>query len=298
MIADLMKLPGAEYVRANLYKWPALRSLAVAYCFPVEKQLVRGRHKAKSDHPSIIHFSINKAATQYVRNVLMLCAEENSLTPVQFNQFAWMTNTTFMDRMSREEFETYKRVFSTRGYCYTVFARMVEGIPDLDTYKKILVVRDPRDILTSHYFSQAYSHPLPADPDKAEAFLSNREKVRQKTIEEFVVDFSDRVAEVFDGYMKHLIGRDNLHVARYEDMITDFPSWLDDLLGFCALQISDRTRTRLIETSAGSVPAGQRPDHKRRQVVPGDHRRKLQPETIEVLNERFGPALDCFGYAR
>lgn len=298
MIAVLSKLPGATHIRDSLHRLPIARSLAVAYLYPVERQLLRGGHKPKSDHPSIIHYSVNKAATQYIRNILIRCAKENALTPVQFNQYAWMTDIEYLDRMSAAEFESFKGVLRPRGYCYTVFARNIRFLSDSELYKKLLVVRDPRDILTSHYFSQAYSHPLPADPEKAQAFLNNRETVRQKTIDEFVMGFSDGVAEVFDGYMDHLVGQDNLHISRYEDMIADFSRWLDELLAFCDLKISDKTRADLIASSAGSVPAGQQPDRKRRQVVPGDHKRKLKPETIDALNARFAPILDCFGYAR
>jgi len=298
MNADLKKLPGVEYARNNLHRWPLVRSIAVACLYPVERQLVRGRHTPKSDHPSIIHFSVNKAATQYIRNLLIACTVENGLTPVQFSQYSWMTNMNFLDRMTDEEFQDYKHVFRPRGYCYTSFARFVRNIPNSEQYRKILVTRDPRDIVTSHYFSLAFSHPLPADPKRAKEFLQQREEVRKKSIDEFVIYFSDRVIEAFNSYMDHLIGQENLHVTRYEDMVADFSSWLDALLAFCDLKISDKTRAQLIASSAGSVPAGQRPDQKRRQVVPGDHLRKLKPETIAALNERFAPILDAFGYER
>lgn len=299
MSAALSKLPGASYVRNRLHKWPLLRSLGVAYLYPVERQLVRGTHTPKTDHTSIIHFSLNKAATQYVRNILVTCAGENSLTPVQFNQFAWMTNIEFLDNMGPEQLDKYKHVFKPKGYCYTVFANYVDGIPEIESYLKILMIRDPRDILTSHYFSQAYSHPLPGDPEKAADFQRKRELVLQKTIDEFVMTYSDRVAECVGNYLQFLVGQPNLLVTRYEDMIADFPRWLDELLSFCSLSISDKTRASLIDSAAaGALPAAHRPDQKRRQVAPGDHRRKLKAETIAALNERFAAAIECFGYAR
>jgi hypothetical protein len=298
MIAALSKLPGASYVRNRLYRWPVVRSLAVAYLYPVERRLVRSAHTPRSDHPSIIHFSINKAATQYVRNILTICAEENALIPVQFNQYAsWMT-IPYLDRMSPDEFERYKCIFKPRGYSYSVFSRMIKGIPDLDSYRKILFVRDPRDVVTSYYYSMAYSHPLPGDPKKAMQFQHSRQSVLHRSIDEFAIDFSAELMAILEDYMKMLVGRPNLHVTRYEDMIADFEHWLDKLLSFCSLAISEATRARLIASSAASVPSAHRPERKRRQVTPGDHRRKLKAETIVALNDRFGPALDCFGYLR
>lgn len=298
MSAALAKLPGASYVRNRLHKWPFVRSLAVAYLYPVEQKLVRGTHKPKSDHPSIIHFSLNKAATQYVRNILVACAAENALTPVQFNQFAWMTDIAFLDHMGPEQFDKYKHVFKPKGYCYTVFANYVKNIPEVDSYLKVLMVRDPRDILTSHYFSQAYSHPVPGDPEKAAAFQRARELVLQKTIDEFVLGFSERVGDSMNTYLRHLVDQPNLLVTRYEDMVADFPRWLDELLAFTSLRISEKTRANLIGSAVGPVPTAHRPDQKRRQVAPGDHRRKLKAETIATLNERFAAAIERFGYAR
>ena len=36
----------------------------------------------------------------------------------------------------------------------------------------------------------------------------------------------------------------------------------------------------------------------KRQVTPGDHKRKLLPETIDRLNSEFGEVLDVLGYKR
>jgi hypothetical protein len=34
----------------------------------------------------------------------------------------------------------------------------------------------------------------------------------------------------------------------------------------------------------------------KRQITPGDNKRKLKPETIEILNDRFADILDTLGY--
>ena len=38
--------------------------------FPVDWALIQGTHRNPNRHPSILHFSVNKAATQYVKNLL------------------------------------------------------------------------------------------------------------------------------------------------------------------------------------------------------------------------------------
>ena len=43
--------------------------------FKVERELIEGCHHAKSPHRSIIHFSVNKAATQYTKSILSRCLD-------------------------------------------------------------------------------------------------------------------------------------------------------------------------------------------------------------------------------
>ena len=293
----ISNLPLTSYVRNHLHEWPLLRTLVVLSLYPVERQLIRGEHAARSSKTSIIHFSINKCATQYVKNLLSLCAMENNIVTVQFNQYAFLTNIEFLDRMAADEFGKYKHIFRLSGYCYTVFGGMVHGIPDLDAYRKILMVRDPRDVLTSQYYSTAFSHPLPGDPEKAQAFMTKRRLVQQMSIDEYALSASDRLFAILEDYLKTLKGRPGVHLTRYEDMIANFPGWLDALLSFCSMEIAEKTRRKLIDKSAATVPSRQRPDRKRRQVMPGDHRRKLKPETIEALNHRFASILGPLGYS-
>ncbi len=44
--------------------------------YRTELALIKGIHENSSKHPSIIHFSFNKAATQYVKSMLRRCAVE------------------------------------------------------------------------------------------------------------------------------------------------------------------------------------------------------------------------------
>ena len=55
------------------------------------------------------------------------------------------------------------RIFLDRGYCYGGFRFLPESfeIPILGQVKSLLLVRDPRDMLVSHYFSTRSSHPAP-----------------------------------------------------------------------------------------------------------------------------------------
>ena len=44
-------------------------------------------------------------------------------------------------------------------------------------------------------------------------------------------------------------------------------------------------------------PNAERPDHHIRQVVPGNFRKHLRPETIDKLNAEFSAEMQEYGYA-
>ena len=112
--------------------------------------------------------------------------------------------------------------------------RLFESVPSglFDAGKIILQVRDPRDILTSLYFSLRYSHALPADnPD---AFLANRGDLEGVDINEFVLEKAEEIGDRFRKF-KTFLDQQNVLLLRYEQMVTDFDRWFDQIIDFCGL---------------------------------------------------------------
>jgi hypothetical protein len=283
LVKQLLRVP-------LFYSWNMKRQ------FKVERQLMQGIHRTKSTHPSIIHFSINKAATTYTTNILSRCAVENGIVPVRINAYAFTSNLPFLDHLSPQEMVPYQHLFKSAGYLYTVFGGMVEGIPNLDEFLMVLIVRDPRDVLTSEYFSIAYSHNPPRSGNKVATFMKRRAYARQVDIDQFVTSESERVRRVYQRYLDLLVKRPNLYITTYEEMIGDFQAWLNELLDYCQLEISIQLRRELLEESYQSRPIKEDIAQHIRQVTPGDHKRKLKPETITHLNSVFANILRGFNY--
>ncbi len=138
-------------------------------------KLIKGTHKNNSSHPSILHFSLNKVATQYVKSILRRCAVENGMVTVGIHDYAFNSDFPYLDLLSAEEMEEYRYLFKPAGCLYSVFGGMIDGIPDLEKYKVVFVARDPRDLLVSNYYSMAHSHSAPTG-EKREAFMLERVK--------------------------------------------------------------------------------------------------------------------------
>jgi hypothetical protein len=281
----------------RIRRWPMLRALETRRRFQIERDLLNGRTHRIIAHPSILHFSINKAATQYTRRILLRCGRENGLLPVQMSAYAWNANFPYLFTLSAEEVKPYLHIFHPQGYLYTVFGGLVEGIPNLDRYHTVIMVRDPRDVLVSGFYSYAYSHVAPPSEEKVEEFVEWRTFVQNLTLDEYAIEISHNVRERLQKYLTVTAVYPQTCVLKYEQMIADFPSWLDCLLSYCQLTISPGLRRELIdEADRTSHKKKEEISAHRRQVTPGEHQQKLKPETIDYLNTYLADVLTGFGY--
>ena len=85
-------------------------------------------------------------------------------------------------------------------------------------------------------------------------------------------------------------------LLKYEDMILDFPKWLNQLEIACEFETSSKLRERLVNEAQRAASRKERIDSHARQRIPGDHRRKLRAETVSELNGRFADILDRLEY--
>ena len=201
---------------------------------------------------------------------------------------------------------------STGGDCFgPIRSGVAEPIfPDnLSDCSVILHLRDPRDVLTSLFFSGTYGHIKNKD-------CFNPSDVKRKQWEIDGIDFfvSERIPrykERFHNLTSTLLGRENVTFITYEEMLSDFSRWLDRFLGAfahhmpvphddrqCPKSYSEIHRMLQKRYRHEFVPASENIYSHKRQITPGDHKRKLRPETIDRLNTEFEQILDLLGMHR
>lgn len=174
--------------------------------------------------------------------------------------------------------------------CIGPIRRPIE-IPNPSQYRIILHLRDPRDVLTSLFFSHCYSH----------FGWENREQERaewiQAGIDKFVLDKSYDYAARYDAYCNDFFGKPNVTFLTYEEMVRSFETWLAKFLVPFPRPQSDQITKNIVSQykDAFRVSSEDITQHKRK-VTPGDHREKLQPATIHALNQIFSHSLEKLGY--
>ena len=190
------------------------------------------------------------------------------------------------------------RIFRPYGYCYAGFRSILpcmRGTIDNLSDRIILMVRDPRDMLVSLYYSIKYSHKFPSNMTPQAIYeLESQCWARDVNIDEFCVTNSIIYNVMFKDFQA-LIGKKKVAVIRYEEAVFDKVALAHTICDKFSISIP-LERLKEIVAPHDVLPSEDKPLDHIRQVRPGDHTRKLAPGTIEKLNIMMGEFMSFFGY--
>ncbi|WMS43388.1 sulfotransferase domain-containing protein [Acuticoccus sp. MNP-M23] len=249
-------------------------------------------HDAADGPKSLIALSMHKAGSSIASEIIGEIAAEKGYRSDLIERKVPASPLT-----EDELYIAYQAEMADEGVYYGV-ARgpYVKDMPRLFGLKTIVQVRDPRDCMTSAYYSYLRSHVPPKDPEKLRRFVARQERLARTTIDDFVVaDARHYVTRM--SILRTILGlHDDALLVTYEEMVDLTDDWLDRVCDFVGQPRTDALMARLAGKLDFAVAAEDETAHKR-QVAPGDHKRKLAPETIAKLNEILGDELRWFGYA-
>lgn len=203
-------------------------------------------------------------------------------------------NSAFDSGIPTNEIQGDAKVcFTPTGCIYTGFRHFPRFDLDLADVNTILLVRDPRDMLVSMYFSVTKSHVVPF---YHQAFKRIRAQASQMELDEFAIKKAGEYLKSFHLYREKLPA-DSLVTYRYEDVIYKKKDWLKGLVNHVELP-KNRKLIRVVADKHDVFPEREDESKHIRQVHPGNFRKRLQPATIERLDEILAPFLDFYGYER
>ena len=156
----------------------------------------------------------------------------------------------------------------------------------------LFLVRDPRDILVSSYYSFGFTHGLSKVPEIRERQKAERRNIQEKTVDEYVLGSVRRQIELFR--VVHDLSSACAHSAilKYEDMIENFDFFVQQFRKYVGVEdtviqgMYQRSRPRRIEDTSS---------HRRSGQVQG-FRAKLKETTIRSINIELADTLALFGY--
>ncbi len=254
---------------------------------------VRIPRTSRPDLASCYVFAFPKSGSTMANNIVTGLMQESRVPVVDIPSYIFSKgidlDTAVFDCQS---------LFSDSGYCYLGFRKLpawLRGVLSKLHGPKILLVRDPRDMLVSKFYSLKFSHLFPKEG--TEQFSSLVEMERSYTnlsIDDFCISDVSIYRDIYDRYYE-LLGDENVKVIRYEDIIFEKLKFADHICELFSLDIKP-DRLKEIVAPWDVRRSGEIPTEHIRQVDPGDYRRKLQASTIGFLNVAFKDFMQKFGY--
>ncbi len=185
------------------------------------------------------------------------------------------------------------------GYLYGGFRAIPRKLelPPWASSNAILLVRDPRDMVISLYFSQAFSHVPPGTTISSNEyikFLETREAIKAQSISAFCLSKTSTLLRQF-ALIEAKLDQSEVKTYRYEDVVFRKGWWLEDMMVYFGYPLSSAESAR-ITAEFDIVPEVEDPLQHIRRVTPGDYQEKLDRETIGVLTDRFSGILATYGY--
>ena len=256
------------------------------------------------DTPSIVVFTLHKSASMLIHNLCNKLTQDAGIRYVSPN----VANSGIDARVLLSN----KAIWSNRGTCFAP-VRFYVDVPNIDEYQVTLHLRDPRDVLVSMYYSYCFIH-----QGEIQGNTGYRKEIADQGIDRFVLhmaneqkpqikgdygtgahvaDATGNLLKRYSDYIDHVLGRRNATLVKYEEMVTDFPSWLEKFIAPFPLKDKKATVNELVALSPQIFPSRtQDVMHHVRHITPGDHKNKLKAETIDELNHVFRDVLVALDY--
>ncbi|MFI4898161.1 MAG: sulfotransferase domain-containing protein [Phycisphaerales bacterium JB059] len=258
--------------------------------------LIASLRRPKSERPSVLSFSLPKAGSVMLENIMVDLSRHAGLGYFSLETALFEKGVAVDDTPADAS-----KLFFPTGYCYGGFRRLPSSfeIPILGEARKILLVRDPRDMLVSLYFSITKSHRPPgtdAGQEALEKFERDRAKVSVTPIDVFMKHRAERFSKLYLSYDR-ILDDPALRVYRYEDVLYEKRAWVADICDWFGWEVGESARNKIADAH-DLIPGQENEGQHVRKAHPGDHREKLDEKTIKFLNGVLAPILERHAYER
>ncbi|MDJ0660402.1 MAG: sulfotransferase domain-containing protein [Crocosphaera sp.] len=157
-------------------------------------------------------FGHHKCGTQWVQGILREVAQE----------MGWLYGHAHNEEIFNYDFEEFikERKFDIFSYTNAKY----QYIKDFNNFKGFHVIRDPRDIVVSAYYSHLYSHPV----DNYDHLKKEREILQKMSKDEGLIQEMEFNQRVFEDMERWNYDQDHVMEIKLEDLSRDpYGSFVD-----------------------------------------------------------------------
>jgi hypothetical protein len=227
------------------------------------------------NNESLVLYTVHKAASMLLFKTLYAYAYKHDVSLYSSNS----DDPAFrLEKILQNNFVSHRN-FAVQP-CLVGPVRRPANFINLGPHRKIIHLRDPRDVLTSMFFSFTLSH---KGIDKAKSKI-----FRDLGVDNFVITRMVDMRERYLIYCRWIQEDPTIHLSTYESMYDDFAGWANWM--FHVLGAEDRAlASDLAQTEDPRiiVARGENAKLHKRKAEPGDFAEKLAPDTIAKLDESF-----------
>lgn len=246
---------------------------------------------ATSELASTLAFSVNKGGSTLLFNLLTDACAHLGVTWFSPEDVFFSQGHVARNRPQVTDID-----FAPTGYCFGGFRNFPHyRIPLLDTARAIWLVRDPRDVMVSLYYSMAFSHEAPGG-EAGERFRASRGRVQEMGVDAFARHRVIQQVRTIEGYYaQSFTTRPNVRCYRYEDVIFEKRAWLGDIAEWFDWDLTDAVIDAIV-TPHDVVPETADPTRHIRRVRPGAYREELSAPVVRRLETLFAEFMRDFDY--
>lgn len=175
---------------------------------------------------------------------------------------------------------------------YKYFVKKTLNTEFIKNKTALFLIRDPRDILVSSYYSFGFIHGFSPVMEIKTLQEQTRKKILNQTIDQYVSENAQTMLSDFKVMEKLNNNCKKSVIIKYEDMIDNWDKFVIDLTRYIDIDeqildvIHQKSRPRQQEDITSHHRSGKS----------GEFRSKLKPDTITHINEIFGPLLQRLQY--
>lgn len=243
--------------------------------------------RRQTEEPSTLLFTTHKCASTFFSKFLQVADQESEFSHLNYDSFFAGQQVSVEQAFDDKRF--LSRGFREQGFIYGPM-RSNRDIPNKHAYKILLILRDPRDVMVSLYYSMRYSHAL-----ISKSMVSIRQEAEEHSVDSYVYLRCQEFLERYNSYLNLLNQNYNLVYLRYDDLIEAPKRSLRRISNFIGIELRQQTFERLKNQLV--PPTREHLIRHRRSGRSGQFKIKLQPATIEYLNHEFKQVLHPLGFA-
>jgi hypothetical protein len=229
--------------------------------------------------------------SQWIRNVMSATDvyRYSGLLTYAYEHFEGLDDRALHLRTFERPFPL-RKIISPLYISYESFHRL----PKPPSYRAFFVVRDPRDLVVSHYFSSKYSHL------ENPGVIEERNRLQGLSETDGMAVHMRYMAErgIFDAlrsWAQQTDGSDEIRIFRFEDLVGgDQLNWMMQLMGHCDIAIPQHRleailkRLSFARLSGGRNQGEENKYHKYRSGTAGDWKKYFTEALYAQFNELAG----------